>query len=132
MNQLLSYFEPFPRSAKNGIIALFAAWIFFIFSLHWYYLPGQNVSRILIIAAATCFVVVRGYNWGRILCLLANVMISLWCVVFAAAFWGVDTGKFVVSVVNVILFSAATYYLWTKTSSAFFKTFRSSPENTAS
>lgn len=128
MNPVIAYFEPFPDSAKNGIIALLAAWIFFLFSLYQFYLKGEMPSRILIIAAAACFVVVKGYNWGRILCTLSNAMIILWCLVFTAVFMERGAGaETAVSMLNVVLFSASTYYLWTRDSRAFFKTYRQQP-----
>jgi len=131
MNQLFSFLDPFPSSAKNGILALFAGWIFFLISLYTYYLPGENPSKEVLVAIALCYVVAKGFNWGRILCLLANIMLIIWCAVFAAAYfypqfiklYGKHTA-FGASLVNLAFFSMSTYFLFKKETSEFFKTFR--------
>ena len=124
MNQIIAYFDPFPNSAKNGIISLVAAWMFFLISLYSYYLPGELPFRIMIIAIGMCYIVVKVYNWGRILCLVSNLMLIVWCVIFAMAFFNRNQAAFAASILNVALFSAATYFLWIKESAEFFKTFR--------
>lgn len=126
MDQILNYFKPFPATTRYGLLCLAAAWLCFIFSLYHFFGPGQDWSRIIIIGAAMGCVVVSGYAWGRILCLISNIMIVLYCIFFSLIFFDRNPVAFAASIVVLVLFAGATYFFWTKESATFFKTFRKS------
>lgn len=131
MSLISDLFAPFPVSARNGVLLLFAGWICFLAALKFYYLPDEEITRMVVVAAALCYVVAKGFNWGRILCLFANVMICIWCVQFAVGYfypqyvrlYG-NTLTLAASLLNLTLFAASTYFLLKKESRSFFKTFR--------
>jgi hypothetical protein len=127
-------FNRFPKKVKKGIILLFGSWIFFIFSqaaLH------GTVSLLHTTLGMLCCVMVYSIrNGGRIACIIYNIIL----IVAGLYDLYVLTGKGLlyspssaVGLINVILFSTATYYLLSHETSSFYKNGKeSSPNNTDS
>ena len=122
MNQLTDYLNPFPNNAKKGVVLLVAAWAVFLLTLHTLYPPGQYRTNILLIGVAMCFVVAKGYNWGRLLCMLANVMLDIYLCFFAVLYhYQKDILTVFATVLIIALFAGSTYFLWQKDTADFYK-----------
>lgn len=128
MNNVFEYFSKLPGSVKWALFFVHVSWVFFIISLYAIYLPGYSVLRFVIMGLACCYMVTKFYSWGRMLALLGNAMILLYCIFFSLIFFGKDQVLFFTSIGNVILFSLASYFLWTEETAFFFKTYRASKE----
>ncbi len=117
----ISEFKTFPDSVKYGILFMLGGWIWFYIAMYTTLMKG-NVSPRYLIGIAVCVVVLRINNIGRVLCLLAQVMIMFQMVMptivyFQAgnAFHGAMSGLI------VVLFGASSYFLFVKESADFFK-----------
>jgi hypothetical protein len=123
---VFEYFDPFPKSAKNAVILLVAAWAIFLLSLFKLYPPEVHEGyerHMIAIAVLMCFFIIRGYNWGRWLCTLGNVMLIIYLSFFAILLKS-NTAVFVATIVVILLFAASIFFLWTPETTRFFKTFR--------
>ena len=109
-------FRRYPASVQKGLVLLLVGWGWFFVSLYGFYLKEQTPDKMLIVGAAIAFLALSMKNWARMLCLLCNAMAILWCLGFAVLFFGQNQALFLVSVVNVLLFSLATFYLAVKPS----------------
>jgi len=119
-------FQKFPKSSKKGIGFLVSGWLFFV-AASYVLLTNDNASetniltKIITIGFCVCFLVLKGYNWGRMLCFLANALVILYCTFFITLFFEKDFIKVALCAVTIIMLSSATYYLAVKESSEYFK-----------
>jgi hypothetical protein len=125
MKVLPSYeeFKAFPASVKQGIYFMLAGWLWFYFAMYTILMKG-NVSPRYLIGIAVCFVVLRINNVGRVLCVLAQIMVSLQVMIPTAGFFmngRADLG--LISGLIVVLFGISCYYLLVPETAAFFKAF---------
>ena len=124
MNQVTDYLNPFPANAKKGVLLLVAAWAVFLTTLHTLYPSGNYRMNIVLIGVAICYVVAKGYNWGRLLCMLANVMLVIYLSFIAILYhYQKDTLTVLATVLIIVLFAATTYFLWQKDTADFYKSF---------
>jgi hypothetical protein len=117
-------FKTFPDSVRYGIFFMLGGWAWFYIAMYTTLMKG-SVSPRYLIGIAVCIVVLRINNIGRVLCILAQVMIMFQMIIptllyFQAgdAFHGAMTGLI------VVLFGASSYFLVIKESSGFFKAYR--------
>lgn len=121
LNQI-EKFKNFPPSVKKGILFLLAGWLWFYWSLYGFFLKEETPSQFIIIGVSVCTVVIMIKNWGRVLCLLCNVMIIVVYLAVSYMFFQLeDIPKSFIASVGVVLFSLSTYYLAVGESSRFFK-----------
>lgn len=126
-------FSQFPKKVKRGIIFLFSAWIFFTLSqaiLH------GTVSLLHTTLGMLCCVMVYSIrNGGRIACIIYNVTLiiaGLYDLYLLTANKMLYSPPSAVHLINVILFSVATYYLFSGETASFYKNGKESPpEDTA-
>lgn len=111
-----------PMSVKNGIGLLFGGWVWFLYSVYFYYDKAFWI-RFLIGGTVVFFCVLQFKRWARILVLLSNAITILYCTFFALAFHlsGTSPNVVAVSIINVLLFSCSSYFLFIKTSADFFR-----------
>ena len=115
-------FSRFPKKVKNGIIFLFSAWIFFILSQAVLY---GTVSLLHITLGMLCCVMVYSiHNWGRIACIIYNIILiaaglyKLYVLNNSGMLYSAPSA---VNLIGIILFSIATYYLFSGETSLFYK-----------
>ncbi|MBW1616373.1 MAG: hypothetical protein JRJ49_07560 [Deltaproteobacteria bacterium] len=110
----------FPKSAIYGIAFLIAGWAWFFFTL--YILFREIPGKILIVGIGIIFLVFKGYNWARILCILFNLLMVIYVLFFAFHLWGIGRGSEALCFAgNIILFGYSGYYLFVKETSDYFK-----------
>ena len=125
-------FSLFPKKVKNGIIFLFSAWIFFILSQAVLY---GTVSLLHTTLGMLCCVIVYSiHNWGRIACIIYNIILiaaglyNLYALNSSGMLYSTPSA---VNLINIILFSIATYYLFSSETSSFYKSGKESfPKDT--
>jgi len=115
-------FSRFPKKVKNGIIFLFSAWIFFILSQAILY---GTVSLLHTTLGMLCCVVVYSiHNWGRIACIIYNIILiaaglyNLYALTGSGMLYSIPSA---VNLTNTILFSIVTYYLLSGETAVFYK-----------
>lgn len=115
-------FEQLPRNVKNAVITLFSAWGFFVLAQAFFY---GRISFILSTLGIFCCVIVYSFkNWGRIVCILLNffmVAASLVNLYHSGTEGTMAIGPTIIALGNIILFSAATYFLLNRETALFFK-----------
>ncbi len=120
-------FSALPASAKKGILFLLVGWIchfFFIYKFFGTFGSGFEREMVLqqaIIAILVCFFTIRVRNWARVLCIVCNIVIITFYLFVGALFFESGLNFFIYAVINVILFSAATFFLMVKETSDFYK-----------
>jgi len=122
-------YSTFPYSAKNGILFLLLGWTWHFFFLYMFFykragtgLETEYWLQQSIIALLVCFFTIRVRNWARVLCIIANLLIISVYLLMAAYFYSLGIINFsIFAAVNVILFSIATFFLFKKETSDFFK-----------
>jgi hypothetical protein len=115
-------FSQFPKKVKNGIIILFCAWIFFVFSQVILY--GTVSFLNLTIGMLCCVVVYAIRNGGRIACSIYNIILivsrlyNIYVLAERGVLYSIPAA---VNLINIILFSVATYYLLSAEAASYYK-----------
>jgi len=123
-NEIIFKFKALPDSMKNGIMFLFAGWIWYYISLYTNLL-GEIPPRQLAAGLSVCFLIymmMEKKKWARPLCVLCNVFIIIQYLPIAIEFF--RNGQFKLGAmiaVFLFFFSISSYYLLIKESSNFFK-----------
>ena len=114
-------FSRFPKKVKKGILFLFGAWIFFVLSQVVLY--GTVSFLHLTLGMLCCVMVYAIRNGGRI----ASVVYSIVLIVSGLYNLYVLAGRGMlcsipaaVNMINIILFSVATYYLLSGEASSYY------------
>jgi hypothetical protein len=118
----LAEFKESPPSVKNGFTVLVLAWMWHFITLYRFFLNGQIPGNQIIIGLLVCVFVFLLKNWARVLCLVCNILIILMYLFVGASFY--DSGKIyfgLIALMNVALFSLASYFLLLGSSAAFYK-----------
>ncbi|TFG93862.1 MAG: hypothetical protein E4H15_00085 [Syntrophobacterales bacterium] len=115
-------FSRFPKKVKNGIFFLFSAWIFFIISQA---VLSGTVSLLHTTLGMLCCVMVYSIrNGGRIACIIYNIALiaaglyNLYVLTGSGMLYSAPSA---VNLINIILFSIATYYLLSGETASFYK-----------
>lgn len=115
-------FKESPPSVKNGLTALILAWIWHYISLYYFFqyhtIPGKHIVAGILV----CIFVFSIKNWGRILCIACNVLISLEYLSSSILLY--QNGHIymgLIALMNVALFSLASYFLLLGSSATFYK-----------
>ncbi|MDO9515205.1 MAG: hypothetical protein Q7J01_03780 [Syntrophales bacterium] len=115
-------FSWFPKKVKNGILFLFSAWIFFILSQ---VILSGTVSLLHTTLGMLCCVMVYAIrNGGRIACILYNIALiaaglyNLYVLIGSGMLYSAPSA---VNLINITLFSIATYYLLSGETASFYK-----------
>ncbi len=120
-------YSTFPKSAKNGILFLLLGWVWHFLLLYMLMGSGLNIEsqdwlRLSVIALLVCFFTIRVRNWARVLCILANALIISLYVLATIHFYNIGKTNFAFfSVINVVLYSFSSYFLFIRETSDFFK-----------
>ncbi len=116
-------FKTFPKSVQLAVGYTLLAWIWFYIAMYAILMPG-NVSPRFLIGIAVSYMVIRINKVGRVLCMLAQVMIILQISPVALALF---SGELLVHGISaaliVLLFGFSTYYLFIKETAEFFKAY---------
>ena len=118
----LAEFRESPPSVKNGLTILVLAWVWHFITLYRFFLNGQVPGNQIVIGLFVCVFVFLLKNWARVLCIVCNILIILMYLFVGASFY--SSGKVyygLLALMNVSLFSLATYFLAIGSSSAFYK-----------
>lgn len=123
-NEIIFKFKALPDSLKNGIMFLFAGWIWYYISLYTNLL-GEIPPRQLAVGLSVCFLIfmmIEKKKWARPLCILCNIFIIIQFVFSSIGFFNRAEFKLAgMTAVVVLFFSISSYYLAIKESSEFFK-----------
>lgn len=112
-------FKQFPRSARYGVIFLLISWVFLILSQAVLYAKVSFLQ--MTIGLFCCVIVFTVKNWGRIVCIVYNVILM------GSAMYNLFRGahsEMIFAAVNLmllILFAIATYYLSIRETAGFYK-----------
>jgi len=115
-------FSRFPKKVKTGILFLFSAWIFFIISQ--VALSGTVSLLHTTLGMLCCVMVYAIRNGGRIACIIYNVALiaaGLYNLYILIGSGMLNSAPSAVNLVNIILFSIATYYLLSGEAASFYK-----------
>ncbi len=117
-------FSRFPKKVKNGIVFLFSAWIFFIISQ---VVLSGTVSLLHTTLGMLCCVLVYSIrNGGRIACIIYNITLiaaelyKLYALTGSGMLYSTPSAA-AAGLINIILFSIATYYLLSGETASFYK-----------
>lgn len=122
MVQAIETFKNYPASVRNGILYLFSAWIWHYICLYLYFTPGRISLDQLALGLGTCFLVFQIKNWARIITLYGNIIIVAFYLLCALNYMIKGDSAIVMSAaLNVVLFSFASYFLFVRESSRFFR-----------
>jgi len=118
----IAEFRESPPSVKNGLTVLVLAWVWHLITIHYYFLKGDNHWQQVVIGLLVCLFVFLLKNWGRVLCIVCNILIlSMYLLVGAFYYSKGEVYQALIALMNVSLFSLATYFLAIGSSSSFFK-----------
>ncbi len=115
-------FSQFPKKVKKGILFLFGAWIFFVLSQMVLY--GTVSFLHLTLGMLCCVMVYAIRNVGRIACVIYNIVLivlglyNLYVLAGNVMLYSIPAA---VNMINIILFSVATYYLLSGETASYFK-----------
>jgi len=115
-------FKESPLSVKNGLTVLMLAWGWHLITLYYFFLKDGNHGKHIVTGLLVCLFVFLLKNWGRVLCIVCNILIVAMYILVGASFY--SSGKIyfgLIALMNVSLFSLATYFLAIGSSAAFFK-----------
>jgi hypothetical protein len=116
----LAKFKSFPKSVRYGIILLVAGWLWNYLSLYLFF-EGNVPWQQIVLGVTICFFVFKIKKWARVLCFLGNSFIILQYMVASWGFYGQgQMQNFAISMLNIIVFAAASYFLAIKETSRFF------------
>ena len=123
MNDYLARIRAFPATVRKGILALIAAWLWFLFSLYIYFnFTGELLWRLALTGVLICYFVMAVKNWARILSVLFSSMIGLYFIFAAVNFFlGGQTGLGIVAATIFTLFLISSIYLLLPESAQFFR-----------
>ncbi|MGD8366988.1 MAG: hypothetical protein PVG78_05065 [Desulfobacterales bacterium] len=130
-------FGELPKTVKMAILTLFGGWIVH-FTIIYSVFRSQVTDKMLLqhlgLAVISCFVLLKLKNWARILCLTGNAIVLLFYLVLLIAILGgsSDPVAMGLALMNLALFGASTFYLWTPDSANFFKQQSVKPPQSAS
>ena len=118
----LAEFRESPPSVKNGLTILVLAWVWHFITLYRFFLNGQVPGNQIVIGLFVCVFVFLLKNWARVLCIVCNILIILMYLFVGASFYSSGKVYFgLIALMNVSLFSLATYFLAIGSSSSFYK-----------
>jgi hypothetical protein len=115
-------FGQFPKKVQKGILFLFGAWIFFVLSQMILY--GTVSFLHLTLGMLCCVMVYAIRNGGRIACVVYNMVLvvswlyNLYVLAGTGMLYSYPAS---VNMINIILFSLATYYLLSKETAVYYK-----------
>ena len=115
-------FKSSPQSVKNGFTVLVLAWAWHFITLYSFFLHGQIPGNQIVIGLLVCLFVFLIKNWARVLCVVCNILIICMYLFVGASFY--TTGEIffgLIALMNVALFSLATYFLMMGSSAAYYK-----------
>jgi len=122
MAEAIADFKESPQSVKNGLTVLVLAWLWHFITLYRFFLHGQIPGNQIVIGLLVCLFVFLMKNWARVLCIVCNILIVFMYLFVGASFYA--NGKIyfgVIALMNVALFSLATYFLMMGSSAAYYK-----------
>ncbi len=122
MATALADFKESPQSVKNGLTVLVLAWVWHLISIHRYFLRGDDHWQQIVIGLLLCIFVFSIKNWGRVLCIVCNILIiALYLLLGAFYYSNGEIRLGLIALFNVALFSLATYFLMLGRSAAYYK-----------
>lgn len=117
----VSQFKHYPNSLKNGIILLFAAWIWFLMVLYLINFEGHILRRLFVGGFIACTCIFTLKKWARTLVILANIFAILQ--ILPASYSLFQAGKvqfgFYLGIAG-ILFAASFFFLYIKPTAEYF------------
>lgn len=119
---VMAKIKDIPVNVKNGVGLLFVGWVWFLYSIYFYY-DKNYLTRFFIGGIVLFMCVLQFKKWARILALFCNIMTIVYCFAFTVLFHlsGSNPYAVVVSTINVLLFAFSSYFFLQKASVDFFK-----------
>jgi len=122
MATAIADFKESPQSVKSGLTVLVLAWVWHLISIHRYFLRGDDHWQQIVIGLLVCIFVFSIKNWGRVLCIVCNILIiALYLLLGAFYYSNGELRLGLIALFNVALFSLATYFLMLGSSAAYYK-----------
>lgn len=122
MATAIADFKESPQSVKSGLTVLVLAWVWHLISIHRYFLRGDDHWQQIVIGLLLCIFVFSIKNWGRVLCIVCNILIiALYLLLGAFYYSNGELRLGLIALFNVALFSLATYFLMLGSSAAYYK-----------
>ena len=118
----LEEFKESPASVKNGLTVQILAWIWHFISYYYFFgirpIPPMQIA----IGIAVCVFVFSLKNWGRVLCILCNIMVGIEYLIGGIGLYERNQIYLgLVALMNVSLFTLASYFLLQKSTRDFYK-----------
>lgn len=114
-------FKHYPNSLKNGIILLFAAWIWFLLVLYLINFDGYILRRLFVGGFIACTCIFTLNKWARALVILANIFAILQ--ILPTSYSLLQAGKFQSGLylgIAGILFASSSFFLFMKPTAEYF------------
>lgn len=133
ISKAIADFRESPSSVKNGLTVFALAWVWHLVSIYRYFLREGDHWQHIVIGLLLCLFVFSIKNWGRVLCIVCNILvISLYFLVGIFKYTNGDIRLGLIALLNVALFSLATYFLLLRSSAEYFKSKMPPKEDPAS
>jgi hypothetical protein len=118
----LEEFKESPPSVKNGLTVQILAWIWHFISYYYFFGIRPIPQNQIAIGIAVCVFVFSLKNWGRVLCILCNIMVGIEYLIGGIGLYERNQIYLgLIALMNVSLFSLASYFLLQKSTRDFYK-----------
>ena len=122
ITDVIAEFRKSPASVKNGLTVLILAWMWHYICLYYFFqyrtIPGKHIVAGILV----CIFIFSIKNWGRVLTIACNILISLEYLYLGVVFY--SNGRIylgLIALMTVALFSLASYFLMLGSSAAYYK-----------
>lgn len=118
-------FPSFPKCFKRALLCLGGGWAAIYCFAYWIAIAPKTMLLLVAIGLIGCFSLIKGNEWARRLIIAGNMVIMMSFLFFAAALWKTRIDLTVLSLIIVMVFGVASYFLLKPETSAFFKAIHS-------
>ncbi|MFW6332068.1 MAG: hypothetical protein ACOC23_02080 [Thermodesulfobacteriota bacterium] len=115
-------FKHYPNSLKNGIMLLFAAWIWFLMVLYLINFDGYLLRRLFVGGFIACTCIFTLNKWARTLVILANIFAILQ--ILPTSYSLLQAGKVQSGLylgIAGLLFASSAFFLFIKPTAEYFQ-----------
>jgi hypothetical protein len=121
MSTFLQDYSHYPKTVRAAFLWFFAAWIWHYFSLYMFFLKGEVPIEQIAIGIMLFISLVLFKKWGRVLSMIFNFLAIIWFLWLSVHFYYAARYQLIwIATVNVTLFAISSYFLFNRTTKAYF------------
>jgi glucan phosphoethanolaminetransferase (alkaline phosphatase superfamily) len=122
MSFSLSQWRTIPVTVAVGILLWLLSWVGFLAIINMLFSDvAKDIRNLAIAVALLIFFLLRASNWARMIAVMANALAIVFLVFLVVALSTVSGSQTAVLVADLVLFAAATYFLFRTATARFFK-----------